>query len=547
MTNGYMDNYVDVQPTVDRSMDTRLEMSHEEFLGKGTRGVGMGGPKDPLTPWHQDKPNVMHVNDVGKATFDDSRSRALETAIASFKRTGRHDRQIGPLHPMDYEPDPSVGHRQVDRPEYTQSLYTDRYAQTSVPSEKMKQDTILPGPADTDSGFRRTVDYKPALFVPRPIMRDVRNDSVKMIPQREVQAATMQDLGKSDNPLFRQDPFHGVRKKVELSKVDSRLIDNLPHTRAVTRDASAFTDAKVADANRDIGMAAARNGMRMLDNVAPGDRSFFDYYDGDQEKLATSSPISIAPALHDPVGSDYSLVPTGRAKVSGVGSGLAGMHTSIPTHMPVRKPQWSTSMYKHTNLMDAQRVFGQGKWGFGTPVRSSTNRGVFPLMRVEGRRRVGGYERPQGLDGVADYMLGGTSTRGRDHQGGKSHSTHDGVRQPVRDRRGTATARSAVGEFAGTKRQLPMDTIVGTRGGELWSVAAQVQHPFAVKHEAYYSARDQLGITADGMQGEAKHDSMHSYINKEGGFLPNPPAEHPGTAHHSDLHTKFPPRQLTVR
>jgi len=544
-----INNYTDTHPTTDASLDTRLRMLPEEFMGKAARGAGLGGPNDPIQPWQQDKANVMHINDTNRRTFADGRARASDAAKTSVGHYRLHDRQIGPLHPMDYEPDPSVGHRQVDRPEYTTKLFDDRFNRTT-PSRAIKRDTHLPGQADADSGFRRTVTYSPALFTARPITRGVRNAEMRDVPSREVQASNMADLGKTDNPLMRVNPLHGMRQKKPLSGTEQ--MRTVPDPRAVTRDANAYTRALVATEDRDMMMQSVLNQFHDNENASAEDRKFFDYRGaaggrGMAERLdglpaeSIGLGADIQPPPHDTMGSDYELVPTGRTRNSGVGSGLQGYHLGVPTHTPVRKPQWSTNSYKNTNMMDAQRVFGDGgTWGFATPIRASTNRGTREMVRSDNRRRVDGYERPGGLEGVADYMLNGVSTRGGDYRGGKIHSVHEGTRQPTSTRTDTASQRAAVGQFTGTKRDLPMDTMVQTRGGELWSKAALLTNIYAPRHHAHYDLAERTQAAA---AGETEGDPF----TKAGGFAVNRPVTHPGSAHHGDLATGRPPMQLAVR
>ena len=534
-------NHTTVHPTTDGSMDTRYEFMQSEFMGKATAGYGTGNANDPLSvPFMNTLPNVTNVNDTQRTSLTaDARRLATDMAASSATVMHRHDRQFGPLHPMDYDPHPQVGYRQVDHPEPTTAFY--ERTRHLTPSEAVKRNVAFR--ADTQHMLRRDTIQAPAAFVPRPLMRNRRNDDLITIEERPRQAATMRDLGKTENPALRTDPFVGRHRKKKLSQTAAtgeRLDATLPaallgdsatayekndliRPRAVTRTTSnPHVSSRVSLEMRAINMAQVRATRNAGDHASSLERAVFDTDMG-----APSSSTNTTSFLGD----DYSMVPTGRTQSRGTAAGLGG-DRGTATYMPVRKPQMHTSRYKQTNPIDAQRVFdgdvsNTTAWQFATPVKAKRALGKHELIRSAKDMRFAGKEIAPGAEAINPAWFNGKQTRGADFKGGKN-ADHEGLRAPGH-MINRASQRASLGISDTGHRMLRFDTMVAPRGGELYENIALLTNPFAAHHEAYYSLQQHVrGADRPDDTVAPAYGALHRPINKQGGRMDNMPA---GMAH----------------
>ena len=531
-------NYTTVHPTTDGSMDTRYKFMQSDFMGKATAGHGTGKANDPLSaPFINTLPNVINVNDTQRTSFTaDARRIAADAAASSSTVMHRHDRQFGPLHPMDYDPHPQVGHRQVDRPEPTPAFY--ERTRKLTPSESAKRNVAFR--SDTQHMLRRDTVRAPAAFVPRPLMRDRRNNDLTQMEDRHRQAATMRDLGKTENPALRTDPFVGRHRKKQLSQTAAATTNkeeefsatpaallgdsaaayeknNLIKPRAVTRTTSnPHVSSRVSQEMRAINMAQVRATRNAGDHASAQERAVFDADGGATSNANTPSFL----------GEDYSMVPTGRTQTRGTSAGLGG-DRGTSTYIPVRKPQMHTSRYKQTNPIDAQRVFdgdvsNATAWQFGTPVKAKRAIGKHELMRTAKDMRVTGQEIAPGAEAINPAWFNGAQTRGADFKGGKN-ANHEGVRAPGH-MINRASQRASLGISDTGTRTLRFDTMVAPRGGELYENIALLTNPFATHHEAYYSLQRHVNGHARPHSAAPAYGALYRPINKQGGRMDNMPA-----------------------
>lgn len=480
-------NSIEYFPTTDRSMHTRMEYHPSEFAGKAQRGSGLGGPNDHITnPMTEAVPNVMHVNGVRSDAFADMRGRLQQLADLSFKKPQQmHDRRFLELHQMDYETDPSVGFRQVDMPDMDNPNLYERF-RLGTPSQRMKKDTIIPGPADSDSGYRRTKSYNPPSFISRPLMNAPSTE--RDIISRPATTSTMQSMGKTSNPLIRNNVREGTRRKRVLSTFEpSAGTDVVPRPETAALNVSDLSN--VAHRERDDVMQSLKNMQIMRDGG-----SSLDYHGGGGVPNASGIDDGV---MGNVLGNDYHVYATGKAKRGG-GPGSLSNHANQPTLMAVRNPQWSTTRNKITNLSDAQQIWGKkdSMWGFADPVRASSTRGNSSMYRMDGRRRVEGNERNPNIPVLGINDIAGVQTTGADFRGGKDSMVNAAQQRAPHIRRSFSQQNPLLGEQSMMKKRMHMDTTVAPRNPTTHERVMLQSNPFAVKHQAFYDVRRLHGLAS---------------------------------------------------
>lgn len=213
-------NHVQTVPTIDRT-GWRDQWYHgDEFKGKASKGLAASSTSvDHVTaPFAYEggvQPDVNYVNDPTRPPDVQTRVQQQQRALDSFEYPSRrHDIQDSFNRPMDYEADHSVGHRQVDGPDPSPSLYN-AFFRSLTPSQRQKRDVLLPGAWRLQQGMNRTVLYGgPPTDVPRPLIKERRNSDLRDIPSSRSEVAPA--LGAWAPATRLHHALHGLHSRVGL-------------------------------------------------------------------------------------------------------------------------------------------------------------------------------------------------------------------------------------------------------------------------------------------------------------------------------------------
>lgn len=361
-----------------------------ELAGKSSV-VGKGGEKDPI-----DNPlaystgvtsDVLHVNDVYRQDFDDSRARHMVLAQQSFAKPGkRNDVQYPGYHRMHYETELAVGNRPESRPDYgSYNLYN--FHRKLGASDFAKRETVIPGRADIDSGYRPTLFYaRGQLDVPRALhIERQKKRLVEELSTRDATVASHSDRGMAAPGILRhKGQFLGVRHKRQLNTIQPSSSNVLANRRPDVTNKNLNNLAHVQ--TLEYRQSLADN---LLAEMAPYEDSAAD--DSDQ----------------------YFVYPSGKGSSRGVQSGAATTK-STPTVISVRAPQMQTARYNNHNPLDTRRVWHteglkNADWGFDTPIRAKMDKGMLTSSRTT-PNMVG--QRPSDYDeSITRTAFLGTATR----------------------------------------------------------------------------------------------------------------------------------------
>lgn len=412
-------NWLDTVPTKDDSMWRSQQFDVRDFEGRATRGFATGIIKnDPLLTTFDNRLPTTRVNSNRQDHYSDNRKHSQDKADSSFKYpVPRNDVRFMEYTEAEWNPDPSVGYRQVDRPEYgTENIYN--WHRSLTPSDYIKRETQISGLADNSFGNRRTVGYKPKVQndIPRPLVSLQRNSDLKdNAITRDVVASLNSDVGRPNLPPSRvPNIFEGMKQKTNLlgfgktvGSGSTLLWSEKP--RASVGQLS--KNMKTHWYDRESRLNQLSNKIIMDDNMEIDNA----------ENFISDTPLEIAANF---IGGDYIVNSTGKSLSTGLYAGVVAGGASTATGIAVRIPKTDTTRHKVTNLMDAQSILGNDTtWGYDGNVASKTNTGMAGSSRVDLPRHQSGYAPIDDNAGVGDVHMGGVSTRGGDHRQDASYST----------------------------------------------------------------------------------------------------------------------------
>jgi hypothetical protein len=262
--NNGLNNHHDIEHTVDYAMWDVGRLTSDMFQGKDTRGIGLGGPDDPISvPYGHSEgvfPSVNNANDQSKSFFASHRDtlESLARTSAPLSST-RNDVMFWNLHPMDYDPHPAVGHRHADVPDLDDPAVFDRIIR-GAPSDYMKRQLTMTGPGDMDVGFRRTVSYGGRQYQRhRPLLRRSRNSDInEAVYGQGVTSSIASELGVAA-PASRIDVRAGMRMTRDMLGFGEITDGVLYNRESISTTKSSFGYAQYAAAQqRDHSVAVAQ-------------------------------------------------------------------------------------------------------------------------------------------------------------------------------------------------------------------------------------------------------------------------------------------------